>query len=952
MAQILPSPGNAPYPPGAAVLDGASPEVALQPTENSGCIFSLPAVLHEFVLQAALDDPEVFKKLLLVCRAWASSVPALRSHLSIREEACISGEDLAKEMSQITVPLLKLLNGSVRGPLPATYTPAAAAAAGAEAGGRHHEAPWTATLESLDTCDVDVECTDIPRDFSQLKELTCTFDADANSLPAWLDGGFPPQLQRLRLHNRFSLGFWMSLGQPITEYHGFPRTLRSLHLTNIGEKFFTCLGELTCLKSLTIIDSFILELPVTIRNLTQLQDLTIKSCFFINSLPNEVSDLVSLATLRILGGNMFSFPNLGPHLQASLRVLQLTDSEDRDEPLESFPPDLASCLQLRKLHLHSNYIDTFPDLQELLALQELRVELPQVEELPDVFSSMLSLKKLFISCDYLVRLPLSLATSTSLEVLHLTCKEFPASPAPLICPPNLKDLRIVGAVASQPGTGTGEAGSAHDHLRVQLAPSLKKAYLTSCFQSWTEAVGCSPLTSLEELALFCEGGCPASSRRQETPAQGTMTLLPSLTKLSLWCQEGTCCRGGLETLAGLASLRVLQLGPREWHDKIPEDATSSSLEEAHSVQILRLHHEAPSFLWPAPCLSSIRHLFISGPSPGPLPSALANLISIRNLVLDNLDIRDVPDCLTCLRDLASFQVSGCSHLRSLKLSPTWTRIESLHISSCPKLQSPGESLAKLVTLKTLVLGCTLMHPAPPAVSALSHLTSFSVIGTFVPPRCPHFPERQRTALPSALWQLPSLRMIKATACCICEVPVELPPLPLLESLDLGSTGRFLCLPSLRSLMGVGIRQRRKVRAAVEELRGRTELVTGWLPSSMDCLTQLRKLTLEWNRSQVLPFSFAELAELTHLTVAHCLHLEVLPLELASLPRLANLKLLGCNRLKEIPGASTGFGALERIIIRGCPLLAAQPPTFVGRPQEVEMIISETIAPFEEEVYVT
>ncbi|KAL8483034.1 hypothetical protein ACS0TY_025914 [Phlomoides rotata] len=275
------------------------------------------------------------------------------------------------------------------------------------------------------------KCEEIPT----LGNLPCLKSLLLNDLPKvkFIDSSFYgeaisafPALERLELCNMLNLTEWKEVKIP--EWKVFPR-LEYLIIYNCEQLTSICNTKLKTLRELKIefFDELVCLPDWLFINNQHLSKLRIVGCPKLRELPDGLHGLNSMEELEIrICPNLKSIPySINDRKLPLLRELVIDDVGDADSwNCPSFKKAVDGVLglgsqSLRTLKLRAQNWDTFPDqLQHLTTLEALELECFGIEELPEWFGNLSSLRFLNLrDCKKLRRLP-SVEAMRRLTKLH------------------------------------------------------------------------------------------------------------------------------------------------------------------------------------------------------------------------------------------------------------------------------------------------------------------------------------------------------------------------------------------------------------------------------------------------------------------------------------------------------------------------------------------------------
>ncbi|KAL6318143.1 hypothetical protein AAG906_035648 [Vitis piasezkii] len=221
-------------------------------------------------------------------------------------------------------------------------------------------------------------------------------------------------------------------------------------------------------------------------------------------------------------------------------------------------------------------------------------------------------------------------------------------------------------------------------------------------------------------------------------------------------------------------------------------------------------------------MNSLQILTLSGCSKlKKFPEMLENMKSLRQLLLDETALRELP--------------SSIGRLNGLVL---------LNLTNCKKLVSLPQSLCKLTSLQILTLaGCSELKKLPDELGSLRCLVNLNADGSGI------------QEVPPSITLLTNLQVLSLAGCKKRNVVFSLWSSP------------TVCL-QLRSLLNL---------SSVKTLSlSDCNLSEGALPSDLSSLSSLESLDLSKNNFITIPASLNRLSQLLYLSLSHCKSLQSVP----------------------------------------------------------------------------
>eukprot|EP01018_Ginkgo_biloba_P005681 Gb_08935 [translate_table: standard] len=259
-------------------------------------------------------------------------------------------------------------------------------------------------------------------------------------------------------------------------------------------------------------------------------------------------------------------------------------------------------------------------------------------------------------------------------------------------------------------------------------------------------------------------------------------------------------------------------------------------------------------------------------------SKLESLIRLEFHGCSNL--RTLPNSVGYLINLKHLGLSGCSSINTL---PELSKLESLvklDLHDCIGLKTlPDPIFDYLINLEYLDLSnCSHLEGLPRSIGSLIRLHFLNMQSNF-----------SVTCLPEEFGRLLQLKELDLNHCeKLGELPQSFANLGCLSILRMGGMSK---LPGSLCRLGA---------LRILDVRDAGKLVEVDLPEHIGMLKSLEVIDLQGGRFCMLPESFKDLSQLTHLNLNYCREL----LELPVLPeRLVELSICFCKKLRTVPDLS-------------------------------------------------
>ncbi|KAM1064626.1 hypothetical protein ACFX2A_029253 [Malus domestica] len=262
--------------------------------------------------------------------------------------------------------------------------------------------------------------------FPSLSRLTIKECPNVTSMPLY------PNVDRIHLHTtrvkvlpsmffRGASDITHDVGVDVSASSSSPRLSKLTKLSFDRIENLECIrwewiGNATSLQELTVRDCYdLVSLPEGISNLTSLQELTIRYCYDLVSLPEGISNLTCLQKLTVEDCSILESLPEGIRNLTSLQELTIIYCSG----LKSLPEGISNLTSLQKLTIEDcNGLVSLPEgIRNLTSLKELTIRnCSGLVSLPEGISNLTSLRKLTIEhCSRLVSLPEGMTNLPSLQ---------------------------------------------------------------------------------------------------------------------------------------------------------------------------------------------------------------------------------------------------------------------------------------------------------------------------------------------------------------------------------------------------------------------------------------------------------------------------------------------------------------------------------------------------------
>jgi internalin A len=297
-------------------------------------------------------------------------------------------------------------------------------------------------------------------------------------------------------------------------------------------------------------------------------------------------------------------------------------------------------------------------------------------------------------------------------------------------------------------------------------------------------------------------------------------------------------------------------------------------------------------------LQTLHTLYLSDNQLTTIPSAVAQLRTLRVLLLNSNHISGTPQWWSPMASLAHLTVLALNNNELEDLPDVFTNtpfLQQLYVDH-NKLTSLPPSVCQLDTLKRLDLQLNAVATLPPALGHLKNLRHLDVhsnqlrllpdeVGGLVALAQLDLSHNQLATIPDSIGRMEALQELNLDSNRLHTLPATLGRLSSLTRLS-AANNRLVDLPA-----GIGtLSSLTHLRLAGNELRS--------IPASFGGLRDLRDLDLSTNALTSIPSTFGDLSSLETLNLQHNL-LRSLPSELTQLRRLTGL-FVGANWDLTIP----------------------------------------------------
>ena len=311
---------------------------------------------------------------------------------------------------------------------------------------------------------------------------------------------------------------------------------------------------------------------------------------------------------------------------------------------------------------------------------------------------------------------------------------------------------------------------------------------------------------------------------------------------------------------------------------------------------------------------------------------ITHLGLLMNSPFQQHDLTSLPNNIGDLNHLEELKLTSCQHLTNLpeeigKLK----NLRKLVCTDCKSLNSLPKNIGNLENLEHLKLSkCYSLKRIPPTISKLKKLKVLELKD------CWSF-----ISLPENLKGLESLKILNLTNCkSFKNLPKTIAELHNLEEIKLEKCRNLETLPdkigNIKSLKILNLRScshLKKIPKSFGNLVNQKELDLSYcyylknLPETIGNLKELKRISLRGCRElKSIPESMSNLTYLEELNFYACRKLASLPKDIENLANLKRLSLSYCDSLSSLPNSIVNLKNLEFVNLEGCFSLNSLPET--------------------------
>ncbi|KAH9782144.1 ADP-ribosyl cyclase/cyclic ADP-ribose hydrolase [Citrus sinensis] len=286
-----------------------------------------------------------------------------------------------------------------------------------------------------------------------------------------------------------------------------------------------------------------------------------------------------------------------------------------------------------------------------------------------------------------------------------------------------------------------------------------------------------------------------------------------------------------------------------------------------------------------------------------LPRIVGSMECLRELLLDETDIKKLPLSIELLSKLVLLNLKDCRNLETLPITVSSLKcLRTLKLSGCSKIVKFPETVISVEDLSELFLDGTSITEVPSSIELLTKLQWLNLNDC-----------RSLVRLPSSINGLKSLKTLNLSGCFkLDNVPETLGQVESLEKLDISFTARrqppssIFLMKNLKELSCRGCKgspssASRFLRFPVNLMRWSSDPVALSLPSSLSGLCSLTKLDISYCDlgEGAIPSSIGDLCSLEWLLLSGNSFVS-LPASIYRLSNLRRIELEECKMLQNLP----------------------------------------------------
>ncbi|XP_052292972.1 TMV resistance protein N-like isoform X1 [Citrus sinensis] len=300
-----------------------------------------------------------------------------------------------------------------------------------------------------------------------------------------------------------------------------------------------------------------------------------------------------------------------------------------------------------------------------------------------------------------------------------------------------------------------------------------------------------------------------------------------------------------------------------------------------------------------------------------LPRVVGSMECLRELLLDETDIKELPVSIELMSGLVSLNLKDCRNLSSLPITiGSLECLQTLVLSGCSKIIKFPETVISVVDLSELFLDGTSITEVPSSIELLTKLRLLNLNDC-----------KTLVRLPSSINGLKSLKTLNLSGCFKLEnVPETLGQVESLEKLDISGTAirqppsSIFLMKNLKELSCRGYKGSPSSPSwflgfPMNLMRRSSDLVALSLPSSLSGLCSLTKLDISYCDlgEGAIPSSIGDLCSLEKLCLGGN-NFFTLPASIYRLSNLQGIELEECKMLQNLPRLPA---SLRLISLDGC-----------------------------------
>ncbi|KAJ6858628.1 hypothetical protein NC652_041042 [Populus alba x Populus x berolinensis] len=439
------------------------------------------------------------------------------------------------------------------------------------------------------------------------------------------------------------------------------------------------------------------EVPSSLQYLDKLEELDLFACYNLRSL-----SMLDSKVLRKLFTSSCLDLTTCPTISQNMKSLRLWETSIKEVPQSIAGKlkvlSLSGCSKMNGCSKH----ESFPEITvPMESLQHLYLSETGIKAIPSIsFKHMTSLKILRLDGTPLKELPSSIQFLTRLVSLGMSgCSKLESFPEITVPMESLQHLCLSGTGIKEMHSISFKHMTSLTILRLDGTP-LKELpssiqFLTRLYE--LDMSGCSKLESFPEITV---------------PMESLQHLYLSETGIKEMYSI---------SFKHMTSLKILKL------DGTPLKELPSSIQFLTGLESLNMSgcSKLESFPEITVPMESLQHLYLSGTGIKAIPSiSFKHMTSLKILRLDGTPLKELPSSIQFLTRLESLDMSDCSKLESFpEITVPMESLHHLYLSGTGIKAIPSISFKHMTSLNTLFLYGTPIKALPELPHSLEYLTT-------------------------------------------------------------------------------------------------------------------------------------------------------------------------------------------------------------------------------------